>query len=670
MKATYQQTTSLRSGFAEAVEANPNGNALIIKGQPVTFEELGRTADRYANGLANEGVGAGTRIAFMVPPAVDALALFFAFLKVGAVPILIDPGMDMRNLRVCLDEAEPEVFVGIPLAHQARLQLGWGARTVRLNVTAGERGDWDGVTLEDFTDDSPFEAAERTPEDDALILFTTGSTGPPKGAVYSQANSGAQLSALREVFRLAPGRIDMPTLPTFAPPSIASGMTCVIPDMDFTRPGSVDAASLIAQIEEHQVTSMFGSPALLDRLSRYGVEHGVKLPMLDHVVTAAAPVPPTVLERFAQMLEPSAELTILYGATESLPVSVIDAREVISETAAKWAEGAGTCVGKPVESIEAKVIKIDDGPMVAWSDDLLAPEGEIGELVVKGPVVSLSYRGQPRSNSQLKIYDPADGRIWHRSGDAARIDEHGRIWMQGRVSHRVRSRSLTYFTEPAEAVFNQHPRVKRTALVGVGRPGEQRPVLCVELEENEAREGSEELRREILALKEGYDWLSAVDEVLFHPSFPVDIRHNSKIFREELAEWAADRAGDTGLEAAKQAFEAFANHDPSFLELIHPDIECKVPEGLPGGGEFRGQLALLEFFAQMTELFENPMVTPEKFVMGDEELVVFGRWTTKAKATGREIDEPITMRWRFRDRVAVGYQSYIDTAPIQAALQS
>lgn len=668
MKATIHEATSLRDGFAEAVEANPTGNALIMHGRPVTFEELSATADRYANGLANAGVRPGTRIAFMVPSAEVALPLFFAFLRIGAVPILIDPGMDMRNLRVCLEEAGPEVFVGIPLAHQARLQLGWGASTVRLNITAGERGDWDGVTLDEFRDDSPFAPAERAPGDEALILFTTGSTGPPKGAVFSQANSAAQLTALREVFALRPGRVDMPTLPTFAPPSIASGMTCVMPEMDFTRPGEVDAASLIAQIEQHEVTSMFGSPALLDRLGRYGVEHGVKLPTLDHVVTAAAPVPPVVLERFSKLLDPSADLVILYGATEALPVSVIDSREVIGETAAVWAQGGGTCVGLPVESIDAEVISIDDGPIVAWSPDLAASAGEIGELVVKGPQVSVAYRGQPRSNAQLKIYDPSDGRIWHRTGDAATIDDRGRIWMQGRVSHRVRSRSRTSFTEPAEAIFNQHPRVKRTALVGVGRPGEQAQVLCVELEPDEAREGSEELRREVLALKEGHGWLDAIGEVLFHPSFPVDIRHNSKIFREELAEWAADRAGDTGLEAAKEAFEAFARHDPAFLEILHPDIECRVPEGLPGGGEFRGQLALLEFFARMTELFENPMVTPEKYVMGEDELVVFGRWTTRAKATGREINEPITMRWRFQDRLAVEYQSYIDTAPIQAAL--
>jgi olefin beta-lactone synthetase len=664
-----ETATGVVSSFVETVEANPDRTAIVAQGERITFGELGAKANRFANGLAAHDVRAGTRVAFMVPPGPDAMALCFALFKVGAVPVLIDPGMDMSNLRVCLEEAEPEVFAGIPLAHQARIQLGWGARTVRLNITAGEPLEWGGPSLADF-DDQPaeFEAVQTDPDDPAMILFTTGSTGPPKGAVYTVATRDAQFAALREVFDMRSGRVDMPTLPTFSPYTIASGMTSVIPDMDFTRPGEVDAASLTAQIQEHGVESMFGSPALLDRLGRYGAEHGTKLPTLRRIITAAAPVPPVVLERFSDMLAPEAELVVLYGSTEAIPISWIDAQDVISETAAVWAAGGGTCVGNPIDSIETAVMRISDDPVAVWSPDLLAEPGEIGELIVKGSAVSTEYRGQPRANVGLKIYDPADGGIWHRMGDAVKVDERGRLWFQGRVGHRVQTAERTYFTIPTEAIFNQHPRVKRTALVGVGKPGKRQPVLCVELEEGEPREGSEALRRELLELRAGRSELDAITDVLFHPSFPVDIRHNSKIFREKLAVWAEEHLDDEREAVVRKAFDAFASHDPSFFEVIHPDIACSVPEGLPGGGEFRGQLALLEFFTGMSERFDDPMIYPDKIVIGDDELVVFGRWKGVGKDTGIAVDVPVALRWTFKDRLAVGFQNYLDTATVQAAL--
>jgi ketosteroid isomerase-like protein len=155
---------------------------------------------------------------------------------------------------------------------------------------------------------------------------------------------------------------------------------------------------------------------------------------------------------------------------------------------------------------------------------------------------------------------------------------------------------------------------------------------------------------------------------MFHPSFPVDVRHNAKIFSEKLAEWADEHLDEQNLNVAVQAFDAFANHDPSFLQLVHPDIECVIPASLPGGGEFRGQLKLIEFFAGMTEVFDDPMIYPEKYVVGEDELVVFGRWKATVKRTGIPIDVAITMRWTFADRMAVRYQSFLDTAAIAKAL--
>jgi acyl-coenzyme A synthetase/AMP-(fatty) acid ligase len=315
-------------------------------------------------------------------------------------------------------------------------------------------------------------------------------------------------------------------------------MTSVIPDMDFTKPGNVDPADLIAQINRHQVVSMFGSPALIDRVGRYGSAHGAKLPTLRRVLTAAAPVSPQTLRRFGEMLAPGAEFKVFYGATEALPVAVIDAEEIISETAAGWAAGKGSCVGKPMATMRTAVIPITDDALVNWSpDDVVAP-GEVGELVVSGGEVSASYTGQPETNKVAKMLISATGQLWHRMGDAVRVDDRGRFWFQGRVGHRVQTADGVYFTEPVEAVFNQTPDVRRTALVGIGEPGALLPVLCVEMESTQPWQGSDDVREQLLEYGARHTHTAGIKHILFHDGFPVDIRHNSKIVREKLAAWA------------------------------------------------------------------------------------------------------------------------------------
>lgn len=531
---------TLAHRFCRSAAADPDGIAVIHGDHRHTFREVAELSDRFANGLTAHGIGVGTRIAAMVPPGLDFFALCFALFKIGAIPVYIDPGMNPDTLKQCLERAHPEVFIGIPLAHQARIAFGWGEGMVRLNITVGAAGDWEGPTTADFVDATVFEPRELEPEDTAMILYTSGSTGPAKGALFSHGNSDSQFETIGALFGFKAGGRDMPTLPTIAPYTVAAGMTSVIPDMDFTRPGEVNAAALVAQIALHEVESMFGSPALIDRVGRYGVEHGIKLPTLRRVLTAAAPVGPQTLERFSELLSPDAEFVVFYGATEALPVAVIDVSEIQAETAALWAAGEGTCVGKPMASMRTAVIPITDSPWPDWTpEDVVAP-GEVGELIVSGAEVSAAYSDQPAANLHAKITMADTGQFWHRMGDAVKVDERGRLWFQGRVGHRVETVDGVMFTEPVEAVFNQHPQVRRTALVGVGELGRQLPVLCVEMELEFAGEDPERIRRELLEYGSRRAHTAAITYVLFHEEFPVDIRHNSKIFREKLAVWAAD----------------------------------------------------------------------------------------------------------------------------------
>ncbi len=505
-----------------------------------TYRQLLEMSDSLARGLESCGVRRGMRTALMVKPSLEFFALAFAMVRAGIVPIIIDPGIGLKNLKACLAEAQPEAFIGIPTAHAARIVLGWAKTSNRLNITVGKKWFWGGYTLDEIQQrgksDLAYQTVQTASDELAAIIFTSGSTGIPKGVEYTHGNFVAQVDMLKKTFQMQPGEIDLPTFPVFALFDPALGMTTVIPEMDFTQPAEVDPTKIIGAIEQFGVTNMFGSPALLNRVSRYGVEHQVKLPTLKRVVSAGAPVPADVLARFSTMVSGETNIFTPYGATEALPVSYIEAQEILTDTRFQTNEGAGTCVGHPVAGMEVYIIPISDSPIPVWENSLILPAGEIGEIVVKGATVTRAYFNREKATQLAKISDQAGG-VYHRMGDLGYFDAHGRLWFCGRKAHRVETAHETLFTDPIEGIFNTHPQVYRTALVGVG----QKPVVCVQLEKSADSIDKNQILRELKAIGEKYPQTALIDTFLFHPSFPVDIRHNSKIFREKLAVWAAGK---------------------------------------------------------------------------------------------------------------------------------
>ena len=540
-------TANIADFLPEMAARQPEATAIVCpwgrRGGSLTYAELNQRSARIARGLEKIGIGHGVRTVLMVPPGLDLFPLAFGLFRAGAVPVLVDPGIGLKHLKACLGNAEPEAFIGVPKAHAARAILGWARPTVRTKITVGRRLFWGGHTLaqlEELGSDEDADAVATTGADDvAAIVFTSGSTGPPKGVVYRHQNFTAQVVAIRDAYDIKPGEVNLPTFPLFALFDPALGMTTVVPYMDPTRPARVDPRKIIEPIQEHRVTIMFGSPALLDTVGRFGAEHGVKLESVRCVISAGAPVPPRVIERFQSMLRDDAAIHTPYGATESLPVATTSSHEILSETRHATDKGAGTCVGHPVSSIEAEVIAIDDAPIERWDIGLKVETGEIGEIVVKGPQVTREYYNAEDHTALAKITDGEAVR--HRMGDLGYFDERGRLWFCGRKSQRVGTVQGTLFTVPCESVFNTHPEVFRTALVGVGKEGAKVPVLCVELEDTVSRAQHDRVRSELLDLGAGFEHTKSIRSVLFHPAFPVDIRHNAKIGRGELAAWAAPK---------------------------------------------------------------------------------------------------------------------------------
>jgi len=382
----------------------------------------------------------------------------------------------------------------------------------------------------------PYTAAKTGRDETAAILFTTGSTGPAKGAVYTHGNFDAQLRHIKSHLGISFDEIDLSTFPLFALFWPALGITSVIPDMNPTKPARANPKKIIEAILNQGVTSMFASPALLNRVGKYGKQKSIKLPSLKRVISAGAPVAPSVIEQFASMLCEGAEIHTPYGATEAVPVISISSNEILSETRKLSEKGYGICIGRPINDIKVRIIKISDDPINKWSKDLEVKDGETGEITVKGDLVTRHYFEKPAADALAKIKD--GNTVWHRMGDLGWIDSKKRIWFCGRKSHRVTTEKRTLFTIPCEAIFNNHPMVFRSALVGIGPLHRQKPVICIELEHGKNRYKKKKIKKELFELAQQNELTKSINSILFCKSFPVDIRHNSKIFREKLAIWA------------------------------------------------------------------------------------------------------------------------------------
>lgn len=495
-----------------------------------------------AHGLLKRGLTPGDRCAVMVPPTPAFFSIMFALFRSGIMPVLIDPGIEKKALKACLSEADPHAFIGIRLALFARKLLSWAPKAKHV-IRVGEMGWWHWFPADDTVQQLIEQNKNQTaalPQVDAnaeaAILFTSGSTGIPKGVVYRQRHFQGQIDLMRQAFNMQSGSVDMPTFPPFALFDPALGMTSVIPDMNPTRPAQADPNKLLSTIKQFNVEQMFGSPALMARL----VAHGEKLPHLRRVTSAGAPVPPHTVRAMLDLLDEDAQFWTPYGATECLPVAVMEGRELLT-TAAATESGHGTCVGKPVPPNEVRIIAIEDKAIATWQEAQPLPDGQVGEITVFGPTTTERYYGRDEATRKGKITEhlPDGGsRIVHRMGDVGYLDEQGRLWFCGRMKERITLAEQTLFTEQVEPIFNAHPNVFRTALVACPDNPHPLPVLCVECLPNTPPEQHERIEAELFNMAQRHQHTRCLSTFVFHPSLPVDIRHNAKIRREKLTAWA------------------------------------------------------------------------------------------------------------------------------------
>ncbi|MGI9536728.1 MAG: fatty acid CoA ligase family protein [Desulfocapsaceae bacterium] len=507
-------------------------------GRTCSFRDLDLYADRYGSYLKTEGVGTGDRVILMVRPSIDFIALTFSLFKIGAPVILIDPGMGYKNLLRCIQGVKPDFLIGIPAVVGLSLIYSTKFSSVRKRFCCGSFWGIEKFDIRRKLKDESVPFIPFTPDESSLaaIIFTTGSTGPPKGVRFEHSIFAAQLDKIKTYYKIGEGDIDQPGFPLFALFSTALGAHAVIPDMDPTKPAEVDPQKFVRSIRDNQVTYSFGSPAIWRVVSRYCNQNNIRCTSLRKVLMAGAPVSGDLVEQVFDIISEKGEIHTPYGATESLPIVSVEGQDIVAETWAETQRGKGTCVGSPLPGISIKIIEAIDTDLKDITDCTVLEPGQIGEIIVRGDVVTRAYDGNEAQNLASKINE-ADG-FWHRIGDVGYIDDRGRLWFCGRKAHRVFSRQGIMYTICCEALINCHSDVFRSALVGISSESEyQIPVIIVELNKPLTRDQNDILAevRDICAVN---NQLANIEHVLAHQSLPVDIRHNAKIFREKLAVWA------------------------------------------------------------------------------------------------------------------------------------
>ena len=513
----------------------------------LSFRELAAEADAWTARLQAHGVRRGDRTLVMVRPGLPLIAATFGLFQLGAVPVIIDPGMGLKSFLACVARSRPRALVGIPMARLVRHLFRGSFRSVEITVPVS--GSLTArLTAQSQISNLKFEIASNTAADLAAVLFTSGSTGAPKGVCYEHGMFEAQVQLIRETYGIQPGEIDLPMLPIFALFNPALGMTTIVPEIDPSRPATVDPAKIAQAIQQEKVTNSFGSPTLWTKIGTHCRDQGITLPSLRRVLCAGAPVPAALWQSSTAWL-PAGQMHSPYGATEALPVASISAAEALP----LLAQPQGTCVGRPLPGIEVRIIAISDEPLARLTEARTLSPDEIGEIIVRGPVVTREYDALPEATAAAKIFDarstpPAShlppsasstprAEVWHRMGDCGLLDPEGRLWFCGRKAERVITADGTLFTEPCEQVFRSTFAGLRVALIGLGAPGRMTPALVVE--ESSLTTDRVMLLALLQKAAESRPQTAGIRQFFVHPRFPVDTRHNAKIHRLTLAKWAA-----------------------------------------------------------------------------------------------------------------------------------
>lgn len=531
-------SANIVSLFLDQVQAQPEALVLKVPQRSLrgklrytsySFGDLNSKVDATAHYLLDQGIMPGYRVLLMLKPSLEWLQLVFALFKIGAIPILLDPGLGLKSYLKSISHSQVDALIGIAkgLVLSYLCPKAFPVLKKRIWVSPFFQ-----QTIQAYLKKGPFEVYPSQPEDLAAILFTSGSTGAPKGVCYQHRHFRAQVEAVRKTYRIEPGTLDLPLLAIFILFNPVLGSVSILPEIDASQPAQLKPERIVQAILDNGVQTSFGSPALWMKLADYCISKHITLPSLKRILIAGTAPSPGLLRKLKSIL-PKGEVHTPYGATEGLPITSIDGRTVL-ETEPSKAVFAGTCLGKPVEGVGIRIIAPQEGCISHLQETVLLEPGAVGEIIVQGPMVTERYDQLSLATALAKIQDKRG--FWHRMGDLGYMDVDGFLWFCGRKVEAVKTVHGLLYTEPCERIFRDDPRIHRVALIAFGSEGKA-AALVVEPKKGYFPKNTAEhlaFSQELLRLAKRYPTSQAIEAVFFEPSLPVDVRHNAKIHRLKL----------------------------------------------------------------------------------------------------------------------------------------
>jgi olefin beta-lactone synthetase len=515
---------------------NPNRLSYIPLTQ-ITFFNFCQRTKKLAKKFKHLGIKKGDKVLLFVKPSLDFPLITFALFRLGAIAVFIDPGMGKLKLFKCIKDSRPDILIAEPQVHLVRFFLLNVFKSIKLFISMSKISFGFSIPFyyllrdSQSEDISNFKDENCLDNDTAAIIFTSGATGFPKGVVYSHDNFATQVKILREYFSFSDKDVDMAIFPLFALTSMAMGVTAVIPRMDASKPSKANPKTLVKTIQELGITTTGGSPAVWEKVADYCIKNSIVLPSLRSILMFGAPVSCNLHLKFKSILTNGTTYTP-YGATESLPATCIDGKTILNETSSLTKKGYGTCVGQVFPHTRVKVVKIEND-----QEYKELPPYEIGEILVSGKQVTKSYWNLPLVNKHSKIFDK-NNILWHKIGDLGYFDDKKRLWFCGRKVHAIKFENNYLYSVQCEAVFDQHPDIKRSALISCEKDNKKIPCIAIERYDGKTKLSSLEknkFKRDLILYAEKYRHTKDIKTFFLHSKFPVDTRHNIKIDRKSLA---------------------------------------------------------------------------------------------------------------------------------------
>ena len=491
----------------------------------INWEDLLTRVEKASRGLSENGFKKGDRALLFIPMSVDLYVAMFAVFRLGGVAVFLDAFARQTQLEACAKLANPKAFFGSPEAHFLRSFLPETLGQIPIQIVSSGESDGALTFAQLEGGDGPIPSmALVSAEDTALVTFTTGSSGVPKGANRTHGFLSAQHHALATELPFEAGESDMPAFPIFLLHNIACGLTTVVPAVNFTQPAASDPHRVLRQLLHEDLHTASMSPALLESLSKLCIQQGKPLP-LRRLFTGGAPVGPELV-RLVEQAAPEADLLIFYGSTEAEPIAHISGREMLDwiSTDSDFSNQEGVCVGHLSSLIQLALIPIQKGPVELGEDPMMThhlSDGHVGEVVVAGDHVCTAYYENHQAFLDNKIREGE--RIWHRTGDLGRIDAKKRLWLVGRVHNAIHRNGRLLFPVGPEQILKRCPGVKQAAYLGIPNPKLGEETWAVITLEPDHSVNLERLKKELEDAGFPVDTMTTTEKI------PMDPRHNSKV---------------------------------------------------------------------------------------------------------------------------------------------